>query len=270
MTGRAFRARILDALAGVLEPLILLLLKSGVTWREFSEVAKGSFVKVATKNFGIRTRPTNASRVAILTGIDRREVSRLRKDSRNRATLDTGFMSKPTQVLDAWFHNQDFVGANGKPKDLHLSEGEDSFAALIRRYAPGIPPVAMVKELRAAGAIELTNDQHVRVLARQYIPRELSENQIRLWGSALQDVGTTLEHNLMRARVKPSRFERRALNLSIDVRKVPAFEAFLAQEGQAFLNRVDDWLAAHQLQSEGSGATGVRLGVGVYEIRDAG
>ena len=128
----------------------------------------------------------------------------------------------------------------------------------------------MVKELRAAGAIELMKDQRVRVLTRQYVPNVLSENQVRLWGSALRDVGTTLEHNLMRAPKKPPRFERRALYLSIDARTVPAFEAFLAQEGQAFLDRVDDWLAAHQIESEGSKTTGVRLGAGVYEIRDAG
>ena len=270
MAERALRARILDALAGLLEPLVLLLLKSGITWREFSDIAKASFVKVATKNFGIRGRPTNASRVAILSGIDRREVSRLRKLLHHGAGPEIGFMSKPTQLLDAWFHDPRFLGADGKPKELHINEGEDSFTALVQRYAPGIPPVALIKELRAARAVEVTKDQRIRALMRQYIPRELSANQIRLWGSALQDVGTTLEHNLMHAPAKALRFERRALNLSVDDTSVPAFEAFLAEEGQAFLERVDDWLAAHQIDSANPGSSGVRLGVGMYEIRDAG
>jgi hypothetical protein len=78
MASEATRSRILDALGHLLEPVVLLLLKSGITWREFSDLAKAKFVQVATDEFGIRGRPTNASRVSILTGVDRRDVRKLR------------------------------------------------------------------------------------------------------------------------------------------------------------------------------------------------
>jgi hypothetical protein len=267
MASRALRTRILDALERLLEPIVLLLLKSGITWREFADLAKVKFVQVATKEFGIRGRPTNASRVAILTGIDRRDVRKLRLAFAEQPTFDLGFMSKPTQVLDGWFHDPDFRTASGQPRDLHVSERADSFPALVRRYAPGIPPVAMIKELRAVGAIQQLPDERVRALKRNYIPRELTDNQIRLWGSILQDVGTTLEHNLMRRESEPPRFERRALSLSVDPRARREFEAFLAVEGQTFLERVDEWLAAHQMENSGAAPVeGIRMGVGVYEI----
>jgi Family of unknown function (DUF6502) len=269
MASRSLRTRILDALGRLLEPVVLLLLKSGITWREFADLAKGKFVQVATREFGIRGRPTNASRVAILTGIDRREVRRLRLSTAEQPTLDPGFMSKPTQVLDGWFHDPEFRTASGEPRDLQVSEGTASFAALVRRYVPGIPHVAMIKELRAVGAVEELPDGRLRALKRNYIPRELADNQIRLWGSVLQDVGTTLEHNLMREPSDQPRFERRALSLSVDPRARREFEAFLAAEGQAFLERVDDWLASHQIEKAGSAPTqGFRAGVGVYEILD--
>jgi hypothetical protein len=267
MASRELRTRLLDALGRLLEPIVLLLLKSGITWREFADLAKVKFVQVATKEFGIRGRPTNASRVAILTGIDRRDVRKLRLSAAEQPTSELGFMSKPTQVLDGWFHDPNFRTASGEPRDLQVSEGEDSFAALVRRYVPGIPHVAMIKELRAVGALRELPDGRLRALKRYYIPRELTDNQIRLWGSVLQDVGTTLEHNLMRKESEPPRFERRALNLSVDPRARREFEAFLAIEGQAFLERVDEWLAAHQIENVGSAPTeGIRVGVGVYEI----
>jgi hypothetical protein len=267
MASRELRIRILDALGRLLEPIVLLLLKSGITWREFSDLAKVKFVQVATKEFGIRGRPTNASRVAILTGIDRRDVRKLRLAAAEQPTLDLGFMSKPTQVLDGWFHDPNFRTPSGEPRDLEVSEGEDSFAALVRRYTPGIPHVAMIKELRAVGAIEELPDGRLRVLKRNYIPRELTDNQIRLWGSVLQDVGTTLEHNLMRKGSEPPWFERRALSLSVDPRVRREFEAFLAVEGQAFLERVDEWLASHQIEQDSTKSRGnIRLGVGMYEI----
>jgi len=226
-------------------------------------------VQVATKEFGIRGRPTNASRVAILTGIDRRDVRKLRVATAEQPALAPGFMSKPTQVLDGWFHDPDFRAASGEPRELQVSEGDDSFVALVRRYVPGIPHVAMIKELRAVGAIEELPDGCLRALKRNYIPRELTDNQIRLWGSVLQDVGTTLEHNLIRKPSERPRFERRALSLTVERRALPEFEAFLAAEGQAFLERIDDWLAAHQVDAaRAEPPQGIRLGAGVYQLLD--
>src|SRR5215471_16351355 len=267
MASKELRSRILDALGRLLEPIVLLLLKSGITWREFADLAKVKFVQVATNEFGIRGRPTNASRVAILTGIDRRDVRKLRVATAEQPALAPGFMSKPTQVLDGWFHDPDFRTASGEPRELQVSEGDDSFAALVRRYVPGIPHVAMIKELRAVGAIEELPDGRLRALKRNYIPRELTDNQIRLWGSVLQDVGTTLEHNLMRKPSERARFERRALSLTVERRALPEFEAFLAAEGQAFLERMDDWINAHQADDSGEDtAPTLRLGVGMYQI----
>jgi len=269
MASKELRTRILDALGRLLEPIVLLLLKSGITWKEFADLAKVKFVQVATNEFGIRGRPTNASRVAILTGIDRRDVRKLRAVSSEQPAFAPGFMSKPTQVLDGWFHDPDFRAASGEPRELPVSEGDDSFAALVRRYVPGIPHVAMIKELRAVGAIEELPDGRLRALKRNYIPRELTGNQIRLWGSVLEDVGTTLEHNLMRKPSERPRFERRALSLTVDRKALPEFEALLAAEGQAFLERMDDWINAHQVDSSaGEQGVGIRLGVGVYHIQD--
>jgi hypothetical protein len=221
---------------------------------------------VATREFGIRGRPTNAARVAILTGIDRRDVRRLRIEPAGMPGAEPGFMSKPTQVLEAWYRDPQFLGADGKPKDLAL-DGDGSFAELASRYAGGIPVVAMIKELRAAGAVEKTRSNKLRVLKRTYIPRELNENQIRLWSSSLRDLGTTLEINLTRTRGHPARFERRALSLAVDRAAQPEFRAFLEAEGQAFLERVDAWLESHRVDP-GSPSEALRLGVGVYHIQD--
>ncbi len=264
MATAATRSRILDALGQLLEPVVLLLLKSGLTWREFSDLAKAKFVQVATEEFGIRGRPTNASRVSILTGLDRRDVRKLRLALAHRPTVDPGFMSKPSQVLDGWFHDPEFLAASGRPRDLEMEGDAGSFSSLVRRYAPGIPPVAMVKELRAAGAIADVGDTKLRALKRAYIPRELNADHIRLWGSVLKDIGTTWEHNLTRTGEQRSRFERRAINLRIDRKAIPEFQSFLEQEGMAFLERVDDWLSAHEA-NDGDGA---RLGAGLYYIED--
>lgn len=267
MASSVVRERILEALEFLLEPVVLLLLKNGVTWNEFSEIAKVKFVNVATSRFGIRGRPTNISRVAILTGQDHREVRRIRRQP-ERSTRPRP-VCKPSQVLEGWYRDADFLNESGQPRDIPVKGEVGSFELLVRRYAPSIPHIAMIKQLHSVGAVEELTDGSVRVLKRAYVPRALSEDHIALWGSVLHDIGTTWEHNLMRDASKRSRFERRAVDLNVDHKALPAFQEFLDAEGQAFLERVDDWLAAHRVASdEVSTAKRIRLGVGVYHIGD--
>lgn len=269
MVSEALRSLLLEALGRALEPVVLLLLKSGVSWKDFADLAKEKFVTVATESFGIRGRPTNVSRVAILSGLDRREVARLRQRAREPRTALQGYMSKPTQLLHAWYHDPRYLDPAGKPRDLEIEGADGSFAELVRRYAPGIPLVAMVKELRAAGAVADVAGNRLRAFKRSYIPRELNENIVRLWGSVLQDIGTTLEHNLYRDEADPPWFERRAISLRVDPKSLAQFREMLEREGQAFLERMDDWINAHELSSgTDEQGTGIRLGVGVYHIQD--
>ena len=259
------KPRTLAFLGTVLEPVIRLVLRTGVTWKEFSDLSKTKFVDVATADFGIRGRPTNASRVAILTGLDRREVAKLRKTPAEAPTK--GYQSKASQVLSAWHHDPDFRDANGEPATL-LVEGEGAtFAELMRRHAPVLPVVAMIKELKNAKAIEELSDGRLRALKRAYVPSNVSAERLRLWSSVLSDVATTIEHNFSRDEATPARFERRALSLRIERKSLPEFRELLEREGQAFLERLDDWLASHEVAADQQ-EDAIRLGVGIYHIED--
>jgi hypothetical protein len=95
----------------------------------------------------------------------------------------------------------------------------------------------------------------------------LPAERLRLWASALSDVANTIEHNFTREESTPARFERRALNINVDRRALPEFREMLETEGQALLERIDDWLSAHQL-THGADDGAIRLGVGIYHIED--
>jgi len=252
-------------LGAALEPVIRLMLRAGVTWKEFSELSKAKFVDVATADFGIRGRPTNASRVAILTGLDRRDVKRLRETT--EVMPAKGYQSKASQILSAWHHEPGFAHADGHPAALAVEGDGATFTELMRRYAPALPVVAMIKELKSAGAIEELRDGRLRALKRAYVPSGVSAERLRLWSSVLSDVANTIEHNLTHDEDTPVRFERRALNLRVDRKHLSEFREVLEAEGQALLERIDDWLSAH-LVVDGEPDDGIRLGVGVYHIED--
>jgi hypothetical protein len=151
-------------------------------------------------------------------------------------------------------------------------EGEgQSFMSLVQSCGGSdVPLTTLLKELVIAGAVHVRPDGRLEATHRNYIPHAMDGQMIRLWGSVLADVATTHVHNLSRAPRKPPRFERAAVNDEVEARAVPAFRRFLEAEGQAFLERVDAWLSAHQV-SKSKRATKsrpVRLGAGVYHVQD--
>lgn len=267
------RSVLLESVRLLLRPIVRVLLRGGVPFREFSELAKIAYVDIATREYGIRGRPTNVSRTAILTGLNRRDVARIRQAAPH-AMLEAVFMSPGSRILSGWHLNPAFLGENRAPLRLALEGPAPSFQSLVRHYAPDIPHVAMFKELSTAGAVELCDDGTLRVLMRGYIPKAFDPNQIRLWGSILHDVAATLAHNVTRPGEAPPQFERRAIHLNVRRSAAAEFRAFLEDEGQQFLERIDSWLTRHSIEGDPWAAAGeqtdtIRLGAGAYLIEDA-
>jgi hypothetical protein len=247
-----------------LRPVARWLLRSGVTWKEFAELTREVFVDTATEEFGLRGRPTNVSRVALLTGLARREVRRIRSATRASApTTAADSLNHASRVLSGWHLDADFLDAGGRPRVLPAAD----FAVLLRRYAGDIPATALVKELVKSGSVEKLADGACRALRRYYMPRQMDGLAVERAGSVLADIATTIEHNLSRGERDPARFEGRAQNRCVDPRHLPAFRAFVEREAQGMLERVDDWLATHEADSA-TGAATLRLGVGIYAIND--
>ena len=266
--GAASNSQVLSATRQWLKPMIHVLIRCGITWKDFAALAKTTYVEVATRQFGKRGRPTNVSRTAVLTGLARREVRKQRERIATAPEGWTAYVSKASLVLAAWHQDAEFLRPDGKPALLAVEGEGASFAALVRRCgASDVRPSTLLKELRSAGAVRVTADSQLEALQRAYIPHKMDEQLIRLWGTVLADVATTYVHNLTRNPHHATRFERSAANIRIRASALPEFRQFLSREGQAFLERVDDWLVRHEAGPE-SGEETVRLGAGVYHIQD--
>ena len=255
----------LVALRLIFRPIARILLKSGVNWKELVEVCKATYVEVATEDFGIRGRPTNVSRVAILTGFSRREVGRLRNLLEKDQPEALGRMNQATRVLTGWFTDEAFIDESGKPRSLAVSGENPSFETLCDRYSGDVPATTMLKELRHVGAVAMDDDGRLVAKTRYYMPAHTDPEQMLRSGSVLEDCGQTVAWNLHRDEKDPSRFEQRASNTQIPAKAVPAFREFIEQEGQAFFERVDAWLTDHE---DENASNPVRLGLGAYLIEE--
>ena len=87
----------------VLRPIARILLRFGIGFREFSEVAKAAFVDVATSDYGLRGRPTNVSRVAVMTGLTRKEVRRVREKIKEGAAANVVKTTPMSEIMHRWY-----------------------------------------------------------------------------------------------------------------------------------------------------------------------
>jgi len=254
------------ALRLLIRPIARIMLRAGVNWRAFADVCKATYVEVATEDFGIRSRPTNISRVSILTGMTRKEVRRLRTllQDENPEVIDR--MNSATRILTGWYQDDEYLDKDGQPAPLSPIGETRSFEALCRKYSGDVAATTMLKELKHVGAVSETTDGTLMAKKRYYMPALMDPEQMLRSGSVLEDIAYTVAYNLNRKPEDPSHFERRATNTKIPAKAVPEFHEFVQKEGQAFLELVDAWLTDHEATHDDDKET-VQLGLGAYWIQ---
>ena len=264
---------LLSAYRKLLQPLVRILIRQGISYSELSEILKNVFVEVADRDFSLPGRRTSQSRIAIITGLTRKEVSRQKNilDSGEALNVVSNH-NRVTRVLVGWHTDPEFTGPYGMPLELPFdSPGSDgpSFVDLVRRHSGDMAPRAMLDELLRVGAVEALSSGSFKVLTRAYLPEHLRPDALERFGTVVRDFLRTLEHNMQRKTVGPGRFERIVFaddGLREDL--LPAFEALLRTKGQTLLIELDNWISAQELTpgAPKKRVRRIRTGVGIYHF----
>ncbi|MDJ0698481.1 MAG: DUF6502 family protein [Woeseiaceae bacterium] len=249
----------------MLRPIALLLLKGGMTWKEFSELSKSVFVSVATDEFGIRGRPTNVSRVSILTGISRKEVKRQRDLLEAELPPPSTKTTDATRLLSGWHQDPVYQGADGQPIAITAAGPAPSFHTLFQAYGGDTPEQTLIRELKNAGSIAENDDGEYVALRRYHMPARMDEGNVRFFGTNLHDHANTLTNNLTED-ISRRRLEGFAVDDRVHPDAVDEFRQYLDERGQQFLEEIDAWLSEHRVDANDFTTTPVRLGLGVYAV----
>ncbi|NND37143.1 MAG: hypothetical protein HKN81_08405 [Gammaproteobacteria bacterium] len=241
-----------------------------MTYREFADISKSAFVEVASDEYGIKGRPTNVSRVSLLTGISRKEVRRQRELLEQQEAVPAGKTTDATRVLSGWHQDIDFLDDKGMPLEIPFDGDGVTFTQLCARYAGDIAATTLLKELKRVEAVEEQSNGRLTAVRRYYMPTQFDTQWIMNAGSIYEDLGDNINHNLVADDENPSRFLGRATDNSIDAASIPEFREFIEEHGQPFLELVDDWLTRHRASDDDSGnknSRRVRLGLGMFLIQ---
>ncbi|MFQ5560845.1 MAG: DUF6502 family protein [Nitrospinota bacterium] len=260
-----------ETIIKVLRPLTKILLRNGISFKEFSELARWVYVSVAGNEFQIEGKKQSKSRISVITGLSRKEVQKLK--NRDISELIEGSeYNRAARVINGWVHDKRF-SVKGAPRVLNLEEEpnkkELSFKSLIKIFSGDMPFRAVLDELKNVGAVRIVKDDKVELIVRAYIPVGDEEAMVKILGNDVSDLISTVNNNIEHKNEKPF-FQRTLSYDNVPLESVPVFQEFSSKEAQTLLEKLNAWLMDHDRDSnpDVKGTGRKRIGLGVYYFEE--
>lgn len=264
----SIKQTLLRAFRALLGPLIRILLRQGISFAEFSEVAKAVYVEVALKDFKVPGRKTTRTRIAVITGLTRKEVKRVIDEALSEDYEPKTKYGRLGRVLVGWHTDTDFTGPYGMPLELQYeteNAGDATIAELVKRHSGDMSPRSILDELIRVGAVRETDIGWYRVLRREYIPEALGKHNFERTGVIVKNFVNTVDYNMTKPAPGKGRFER-LVHADDGIRKqdMEKFDRYLRDRCQALLEELDNWLTGLPKPDPKNGDEVVHTGIGIY------
>lgn len=263
----ASRAQLLHAIRRVLRPIIKVLIRAGIRFDEFAELARGVYVESALRDgLDHSARPTR-SRVSMATGVSRHQVDYYVDNEGALPVADPTLTNILTEVLQKWHTDPQYVGPYGIPLELEFEVPGSGrcIRNLVGMVDPKVSPGIVLEELISVGSVTYSGEKHFRAISRYFMmPEPMSPPQIEYFGNTLTRLTETLEFN-MNPQNSSKRLERFVVadrGLPADV--VPKFEAYAREKSIELLLDLDNWLTPYSAGSSSEDAARVTTGLNVF------
>lgn len=231
----------------LLKPLVRLLIDQGISFNEFAEAAKQAFVEMAIREQA-EEGALNRSRVAIVTGLTRKEVTAVMRRALNEERHPKA-VSRPARVLHGWFNDPRYQAPYGMPLDIpyDVPEGEQiqpCFVDLVRSYSGDQSAAQMLEELTRVGAVVETDAGLLHPVKRVFLPESISPAMISRFGEVGYNLLNTLTKNVAKPDENSGIFDKRVFSeVKMSPVEIARFSDYLKEHGHEFVLQADTFLS---------------------------
>ena len=261
------RKQLLYAVRRVLRPIVKLLIRAGISYDEFADLARGVYVESAIRDRSGQSGTPNRDRIAFIAGVTRQQVDYYVDNASALPTASPTLARVVTEVLHKWHTDPQYLGPYGIPFELQIDapSGPD-FRSLVAQVSRKASAGLVLEGLLRAGAVIYSGEKHFRAVTRWFIlPESLSPDRIEYFGAALMHLAQTLEYNFSFERAEDKRLERFVFaDKGLPRSLMPSFEAYARERTNRFLAEVDDWLARYHNVDADHSSSSVDAGVHVF------
>lgn len=162
---------VLAAVLRLLRPVVRLLLRHGVAYPAFAAALKQVFLDAARDELRRTGQKQTDSAMSLLSGVHRRDVRTLGRDTSPEARADEEPLSLASQVVARWLGDATYLDDEGNPRALPRFGDTPSFDSLVAQVSRDIRARTVLAELERLGMAEHA-ERHVRLLAPGFVPRQ--------------------------------------------------------------------------------------------------
>ncbi len=255
---------LLAAYRRLMQPLIRILIRNGVAYGEFAEIAKEVYIDVAARDFKVPHRKMSQARIAILTGLTRKDVARIISGKNKKEDMPSE-VHRVTRVLTGWHTDANYTGPYGLPLELRFEGNPDcDFVSLVQKFSGDMAARAMLDELLRIGAVQETERGWYKVLTRTFLSKIDAPEGFELLGTGVANFVSTIDNNILEQNLEKRNFERHVFtDNGIKEEDLPIFRAFVKERAQLLLEEVDNWLSQLD-EPESKDKNVVHTGLGIY------
>ena len=260
------RRYFLQALRKVLRPIIRLMIRSGVLYDEFTDMARAAYVESAVRD-GIRdiVRPTR-DQIALVTGIARDRIDHYIDNFHPLPAVKTLPAQVMSEILHRWHTDPQYQGPSGTPLELDLDESsEQSFQKLVSQVDTDTDPDLILNDLLHSGMVVHSGDTRVRAMSRHFIWPNGDAGGIDHFATSFERLVETHAHNFSHPDSKDKRLERSVFaDRGLPEELLPNFHSFARERAEQFLVDLDDWIGLHSEESPNPVDERLEVGVGLF------
>ena len=257
-----------DSLVELLLPIVKILVRDRVNVSKFIRASKRAYVQAAAAEVFPIGSKINFSRLAVVTGLTRKDVSTL--VSRASPTIGRPQWKSKEQcalrVVRGWRMDPRFQDENGRPLDLPIRGGRKNFLALVKLYAGDVTPISVLKELERLNMVSVVRSRKLRIRAGGIRHAKLATDHFFELAKLLGDFTSTADQ---RGDLKsaPVFFGFRDSTLRPSD-QAARFQRVFSKRAAALLEGFDQWVESQPRDSSVSKVERARIGVGVYLVHD--
>jgi Family of unknown function (DUF6502) len=259
--------QLLYALRRVLRPIVRILIRAGIRFDEFAELARGVYVESAIRDGLDHASNLTRARISVVTGVTRQQVNYYIDHDGALPSASPTLAGVLVEVLQKWHTDPLYVGPYGIPLELEfeVSSGR-SFRGLVSMVDAKASPGIVLEELLRVGSVTYSGEKHFRAVSRYFMmPEPMSPQQVEYFGNTLTRLAKTLEFNM-----SPRNSEKRLERFVVADREViPEFERYARDRTSEFLLDLDNWLTPYSSSDDTDPSPRVATGLNVFLYVDA-
>lgn len=262
MLPRPLKAHFVLAIRRLLRPIVRQLIGYGVSYSAFNQIIKEMYVEVADQDFPLAYKRQTDSRVALMTGLNRKEVHQLRRRAPQAHTAATEDTVAAQVVIGRWMAGPPYATPDGMPRRLAYESERPtaaSFARLVRDLGIDVPVRSVLDELLRVGAVELLPNGDVELRQLVHIPADDAEAKFKLLGSDPAELFTTMIHNIEHP--DAPRLQRKVVYDNVGSDALDQLRAEARQVGEDFIRRANTLLASYDRDRHPDAPNGKRMRV---------